>query len=127
MKEYKVDFSQNVQIHRSDILGLFRKRKAESPFSESAVQFERGFGVLDVGSTKLKHLYMINPRVISDTDALEIVELFGRIKNRNVMDIEDELKDSDREIFDRKILKAIGHDEIYDEIKESLLQYTRYD
>jgi hypothetical protein len=70
---------------------------------------------------------MINPRVISDSDALEIVELFNKIKNRNVMDIEDELKDSDREIFDRKVLQAVGHEEIYDALKESLLLYTRYD
>ena len=70
---------------------------------------------------------MINPRVISDSDALEIVELFNKIKNRNVMDIEDELKDSDREIFDRKVLQAVGHEEICDALKESLLLYTRYD
>lgn len=70
---------------------------------------------------------MINPRVISDSDALEIVELFNKIKNRNVMDIEDELKDSDREIFDRKVLQAVGDEEIYDALKESLLLYTRYD
>lgn len=70
---------------------------------------------------------MINPRVISDSDALEIVELFNKIKNRNVMDIEDELKDSEREIFDRKVLQAVGDEEIYDALKESLLLYTRYD
>ena len=66
--------------------------------------------------------------MISDTDALEIVELFDRIKNRNVMDTEDELKDRDRERFDRKILRAIGHEELYDPIRESLLsmQYTRH-
>ena len=71
---------------------------------------------------------MINPQIISDTDALEIVELFGKVKNRNVMDTEDELKDADREIFDRRILKAIGHEELYDAIKGSLLsmQYTRH-
>lgn len=80
-----------------------------------------------VSSTKLRSMYMINPRVISDSDALEIVELFNKIKNRNVMDIEDELKDSDRENFDRKVLQAVGHEEIYDALKESLLLYTRYD
>lgn len=44
------------------------------------------------------------------------------------MDTEDELKDSDREKFDRKILKAIGHEELYDAIKGSLLsmQYTQH-
>ena len=101
-------------------------------FSDSvnrAAGFERGFGMLDVGSTKLKNMYLINPRVISDTDVLEIVESFGRIKIRDVMDTEDGLRDSDREMFDRKILKAIRQGELYDAIKESLLsmQYMCHD
>lgn len=97
-------------------------------FAIEAIGFGRGLGVLDASSTKLKNMYMINPQMISDTDALEIVELFGKIKNRNVMDTEDELKDADREIFDRKILKAIGHEELYGAIKDSLLsmQNTRH-
>ena len=97
-------------------------------FAIEAIGFGRGLGVLDASSTKLKNMYMINPQIISETDALEIVELFNKIKNRNVMDTEDELKDSDREIFDRKVLNAIGHEELYDAIKESLLsmQYTRH-
>lgn len=59
---------------------------------------------------------------------VKMVGLFDQIKNRNVMDTEHELKDADREIFDRKILKAIGHEELYDAIKESLLsmQYARH-
>lgn len=97
-------------------------------FAIEAIGFGRGLGVLDASSTKLKNMYMINPQLISDTDALEIVELFDKIKNRNVMDTEEELKDADREIFDRKILEAIGHEDLYEEIKESLLsmQYTRH-
>lgn len=97
-------------------------------FAIEAVGFGRGLGVLDASSTKLKNIYMINPRIISDTDAVEIVGLFDKIKRRNVMDTEDELKDADRERLDRKILKAIGHEELYDAIKDSLLsmQNTRH-
>lgn len=97
-------------------------------FAIEAIGFGRGLGVLDASSTKLKNMYMINPQNISDTDALEIVELFGKVKNRNVMDTEDELMDKDREIFDRKVMKAIGHEELYDLIKSSLLsmQHTRH-
>ncbi len=97
-------------------------------FAIEAIGFGRGLGVLDASSVRLKNMYMINPQIISDADAEEIVELFHKIKNRHVMDTEDELKDADREIFDRKILKAIGHEELYDAIKESLLsmQHTRH-
>lgn len=97
-------------------------------FAIEAIGFGRGLGVLDASSTKLKNMYMINPEIIADSDAEEIVELFGNIKNRNVMDTEDELNDADRETFDRKVLSAIGHEELYEPIKSSLLsmQYTRH-
>ena len=36
--------------------------------------------MLDASSTKLKNMYIINPQIISDADALEIVELFEKIK-----------------------------------------------
>lgn len=45
-----------------------------------------------------------------------------------VMDVEDELNDPVREKIDRKVLAAIGQEELYEAIKKSLLsiQYTRY-
>lgn len=97
-------------------------------FAIEAIGFGRGLGVLDASSTKLKNMYMINPDVISDSDAMEIVSLLNKIKNRKVMNTEDELKDKDREKFDRKVLQAIGHEELYGAIKESLLsmQHTRH-
>lgn len=97
-------------------------------FAIEAIGFGRGLGVLDASSSKLKKMYMINPRKISEKDAEEIVGLFNIIKNRNVMDTEDELKDRDRENFDRKVLSAIGHEDLYESIKKSLLsmQHTRH-
>jgi len=97
-------------------------------FAIEAIGFGRGLGVLDASSTKLKNMYMLNPEKISEKDTQEIVELFNKVKTRNVMDTEDELKDLDREKFDRKVLQAIGHEELYESIKKSLLsmQYTRH-
>ena len=71
---------------------------------------------------------MINPELISKEDATEIIALFSKIKNRNVMEIEDELMNKDRQAFDKKVLQSIGHEELYDCIKESLLsmQHTRH-
>lgn len=97
-------------------------------FAIEAIGFGRGLGVLDASSTKLKNMYMINPLAISDADAEEIVELFGRIKKRDVMDTINELEDADREKFDRRVLRAIGHEDLYEKIKNSLLsmQHTRH-
>lgn len=97
-------------------------------FAIEAIGFGRGLGVLDASSTKLKNMYMINPGRITEADAEEIISLFYKIKARNVMDTEAELKDPDREKFDRKVLKAAGHEELYESIKKSLLsmQHTRH-
>lgn len=97
-------------------------------FAIEAIGFGCGLGVLDASSTKLKKIYMINPRLISEKDAEEIVNLFNKMKDRNVMDTENELRDSVREEFDRKVLAAIGHGNLYERIKNSLLsmQHTRH-
>lgn len=97
-------------------------------FAIEAIGFGRGLGVLDASSTKLKKMFMINPHLISKKDETEIIRLFQVIKNRNVKDTEEELKDKDREQFDRKVLQAIGHEELYEHIRNSLLsmQDTRH-
>ena len=97
-------------------------------FAIEAIGFGRGLGVLDASSTKLKNMYMINPKKISSQDSQEIVRLFLKIKNRDVMDVQEEFRDADREAFDRKVLQSIGHEELYGLIKESLLsmQHTRH-
>lgn len=97
-------------------------------FAIEAIGFGRGLGVLDASSTKLKNMYMINPNIISKQDQEEIIALFEKIRIRDVMDVQDEFRDADREAFDKKVLQAIGHAELYDSIKESLLslQHTRH-
>ena len=97
-------------------------------FAMEAIGFGRGLGVLDASSTKLKRMYMIDPAVISAEDAKEIVRLFLKIRVRKVKNVEEELQDPDREAFDRKVLESVGHGELYEPIKMSLLslQDTRH-
>ncbi|MBU9726886.1 Eco57I restriction-modification methylase domain-containing protein [Diplocloster modestus] len=97
-------------------------------FAIEANGFGRGQGVLDISKTGFQKISMINPNLISKEDAAEIIVLFSKIKNRNVMELQVELEDKDRQAFDKKVLQAIGHEEVYDLIKESLLsmQHTRH-
>lgn len=97
-------------------------------FAIEANGFGRGQGVLDISKTGFQKICMINPSLISKEDAAEIIVLFSKIKNRNVMDLQDELKDKDRQAFDKKVLQAIGHEEVYGSIRETLLsmQHTRH-
>lgn len=62
--------------------------------------------------------------MISKEDSEEIIELFSKIKNRDVMDIQDELSNKDRQAFDKKVLQSIGHEELYDCIKNHYFQAT---
>ena len=97
-------------------------------FAIEANGFGRGQGVLDISKTGFQKICMINPNLISQEDSEEIIELFSKIKNRDVTDIQDELSNKDRQAFDKKVLQSIGHEELYDCIKESLLsmQHTRH-
>lgn len=97
-------------------------------FAMEAIGFGRGLGVLDASSSKLKNMFMIYPDVISEEDKQDILELFAAIKSRDVMDVENELKDSVREEFDRKVLASIGCEDLYTSMKRSLLsmQHTRH-
>lgn len=97
-------------------------------FAIEAIGFGRGLGVLDASSTRLRNMYMIDIEQISKADAEEIIKLFEKVKNREVMDIEDELKDQSRREFDNKVLQSIGAVDLYDKIKDSLLsiQHTRH-
>lgn len=91
--------------------------------------FGRGQGVLDISKTRFEKVYMINPNIISENDAEEIIELFQKLKMRNVLNVQDELEMQDREKFDRKVLKSIGCEDLYEKIKKSILsmQHTRHD
>ena len=65
-------------------------------FAIEAIGFGRGLGVLDASSTRLKQMYMINPADISAEDEKEIIRLFERIRDRDVLDTKEELQDPGR-------------------------------
>ncbi len=96
-------------------------------FAIEAIGFGRGLGVLDASSSNFKTIFMINPNIISAPDAAEILNLFQAIKNREVMDTVDELRDEARIAFDKKVLRSIGLEHLYEKIRNSLLsmQQTR--
>lgn len=97
-------------------------------FAIEANGFGRGQGVLDISKTRFQKIYMINPDIISEEDAKEIINLFEKVKERKVMNVEDEMKAEDRGKFDRKVLQSIGCEHLYEKMKKSILsmQNTRH-
>lgn len=94
-------------------------------FAIESVGFGRGLGVLDASSTNFSKIYMIDPSLISVDDANEIMELFNKFRNRPVKDTEDELESPERIVFDKKVLKTIGKEHLYEKIKKSLLSMQK--
>ncbi len=94
-------------------------------FAIESIGFGRALGVLDASSTKFKRICMINPDKISKSDAEEILSLFDKIRSRKVLCTEDELKDADRKKFDLKVLQAVGHEDLYEPICNTLLHMQR--
>ena len=68
---------------------------------------------------------MLNPLLLNDEQIAEIIEAFEPLKNRNICDTEQELQRDDRIRFDHVVLQAFGIDDIYDQIKASLLSMQR--
>ena len=87
-----------------------------------AMGFGRGEGVLDLNRTKLANIVMLNPDLISESDAKKIVDLFNILFRRKILDVEDEILQEDRIQFDKAVLRAYGLEELYDEIINSILE-----
>ena len=97
----------------NSILGIF--------FIES-LGFSRGLGALDLSSTRMKkHLRILNPEALTEKQIQLIKDKFMPIKDREIKNIEDELKDKDRIKFDNTVLKAFGILNLKDKIVDSFL------
>ena len=91
-------------------------------FFIEAAGFPRWLWALDLNSTKLKNMKMLNPSTLSDTQKNEIIAKFNRLKLRKIKEIPEELNMQDRIDFDRYVLECYSIVNNYDDIKTSLLQ-----
>lgn len=96
----------------NSILGLF--------YIE-ALGFGRGLGVLDLRSTDLRdRLHMLDPNKLNQQQVNKILNKFSVLKKRPVLPILKELRQADREEFDKTVLEAYGILHLKEEIKNSL-------
>lgn len=97
----------------NSILGLFYLE---------ALGFGRGEGALDLSSDQLKNnLFILNPSLISGDERAKISDSFQPLLKRTILPLPDELKASDRKIFDKQVLKSFGLSDYHGKIEESLL------
>lgn len=91
-----------------------------SLFYIEAVGFGRGLGALDISKDSISKSYMLNPALITEEQAENIISCFSSLLDRGVTDVDQDLEDAVRYEFDRSVLNAFGISEYYDNIVNSL-------
>lgn len=91
-------------------------------FYLEALGFGRGLGVLDLSATKLSEkLFILNPSLLSDEERGNICEKFEKLLGRNVLPIEEELRQPDRIDFDNTLFNAYEIVEYKEPIIDALM------
>jgi type I restriction-modification system DNA methylase subunit len=125
-------FNQPTFINQR-LIGLKRKRLTDdlnllhallnsilSLFYIEAVGFGRGLGVLDINKDSISKCYMFNPALLNDDQKTDIMKKFKALKSRGIIDINQDMEDSVRRVFDMAVLNAFGMSGYYDNIVSSL-------
>ena len=109
------DMSVDMELYHALLNSVLMK------FFVEAVGFGRGLGVLDINKESIANCFILNPAFLSSDGISEIKRLFQKVLAKNIMTIEEELKDEDWVVFNRMVLKAFGLEEYYLRISNSLL------
>jgi hypothetical protein len=92
-------------------------------FLLEAIGFGRGLGALDLNTTKISEtMHMLNIDLLDESDKNEVISSFLPLLNRDIMNLNDELMQSDRIEFDKKILKIFKIDLNVEVIYDSLIK-----
>ena len=93
-----------------------------SIFFVEAVGFWRWLWALDLNSTKIKNMKILNPDLLTDEQKNNIIKKFNILKGREIKNIDEEFNLNDRIEFDKYVLSCYWLDEIYENIKKSLFR-----
>lgn len=109
------DISVDMELYHALLNSVLMK------FFVEAVGFGRGLGVLDINKESIANCFILNPALLSSDGISEIKRFFQNVLAKNIMTIEEELKDEDWVAFNRVVLKTFGIEEYYLRISNSLL------
>lgn len=91
-------------------------------FYIEATGFGRGLGALDLSKEKVVSSFMLNPDFVSAEQRKDILKAFEPLLKRKILTVQEELKQEDRKIFDKIVLKSYGLESLYERIKKCLLE-----
>jgi len=120
------------------LIGLKRKKATDdldllhallnsivSLFYIEAVGFGRGLGVLDINKDSISKCYMLNPALLSREQSIAIKESFSSLKERGIVDFDQDMDDPMRQKFDLTILRAFKIESYYSTILNSIRSMRR--
>ena len=90
-------------------------------FFIEASGFGRGEGVLDINKNTISECAMFNPDLVSSNDCKLIKDKFNILKQREIKELELELKEKDRIDFEKAIFNAFNITEYLDFVIKSVL------
>lgn len=94
-------------------------------FFIEATGFGRGLGVLDMSKDHLANCYMLNPLKLTKKVAYDIKSAFRKVANKEILNVDENMKDRDWIDFNHTVFKAYGIDAYYDRICSSLMSLQR--
>lgn len=90
-------------------------------FMLEAAGFGRGQGVLDLNGTKLSALRILDPAYVSAEHRAAIKQAFASVRDRPVLDVDQEVAMPDRRALDLAVMAPFGLEGVIDAIRASLL------
>lgn len=94
-------------------------------FFIEAVGFGRGLGVLDINKDCMSKCYMLNPKLLSDNDRVNVKKAFSKVSTLDIMSVEEELENDKWIEFNREVLRAFGIESYYSQICDSLISLRK--
>lgn len=86
------------------------------------IGFGRGLGALDLNKDRIEaNLHILNPDKLNKDQCNEIIQAFEILKNRNILEVSDELDQADRQNLDDLIIRyfniSTSREHIYDALR----------
>jgi len=96
---------------------------AISLFMIEGMGFGRGQGALDLSKDRIEDfMHILDPGQLNAEQATQIKAAFAPLMQRDLLQVADELEESDRQHFDATVIKAFGLNITRDQVYESLVQ-----
>jgi hypothetical protein len=94
-------------------------------FYNEASGFPKGLGALDNNNENIGKTRMLDPRLLSASQAKKILTAFKPLLSREILTTEQEYSQSDRLAFEHVVADCYGYTRIFDRIKNSVLSMQR--